>query len=100
MDERLAAMLTLAGAVGRSAGGVLPPGVAPENGLQKDTILAARAVSAAFPEIRTIGGYRPDSLPWHPNGQAIDVMIPDPSSPHGRALGDQVVRFTAAPGYV
>ncbi|WP_081967947.1 hypothetical protein [Mycobacterium kyorinense] len=79
--------------VGRSAGGVLGPGVANEKGLQKDTILAARAVSAAFPEIKTIGGVRPDSLKWHPNGQAIDVMIPDPTSPHGRALGDAVLKF-------
>ena len=82
--------------VGRSAGGVLPPGVASEKGLQRDTILAARAVSAAFPEIRTIGGVRPDSLKWHPNGQAIDVMIPDPSSPQGKALGDAVLRFALA----
>ena len=79
--------------VGRSAGGDLPPGVGSEKGLQKDTILAERAVSAAFPEIRDIGGYRPDSLPWHPQGKAIDVMIPDPTSPHGKALGDAVLRF-------
>ena len=81
-------------AVGATLGaGDLPPGVASERGLQKDTILAARAVSAAFPEIRDIGGWRPDALPWHPNGQAIDVMIPDPTSAHGRALGDAVLRF-------
>jgi hypothetical protein len=83
----------LSGVVGRSVGGELGPGVASERGLQRDTILAARAVSAAFPEIRSIGGVRPDSLKWHPNGQAIDVMIPDPSSPHGKALGDAILRF-------
>jgi hypothetical protein len=85
--------VSVASLVGRSAGGDLPPGVGSEKGLQKDTILAERAVSAAFPEIKTIGGYRPDSLRWHPNGQAIDVMIPDPSSPQGKALGDAVLRF-------
>jgi len=74
-------------------GGDLPPGVGSEKGLQKDTVLAERAVSAAFPEIGSIGGCRPDSLKWHPNGQAIDVMIPDPSSAHGKALGDSVLRF-------
>ena len=74
-------------------GGELAPGVGSEKGLQKDTILAERAVSAAFPEIRNIGGWRPDSLRWHPNGQAIDVMIPDPNSAHGKALGDAVLRF-------
>ncbi|MHA7658474.1 hypothetical protein ACX9NJ_23825 [Mycobacterium sp. ML2] len=84
------------GVVGRSVGGELGPGVASEKGLQRDTILAARAVSAAFPEIRTIGGVRPDSLKWHPNGQAIDVMIPDPTSARGKALGDAVMRFAMA----
>ncbi|ORW07226.1 hypothetical protein AWC14_25075 [Mycobacterium kyorinense] len=61
--------------------------------MQRDTILAARAVSAAFPEIRDIGGARPDSLPWHPQGKAIDVMIPNPTSAHGKALGDAILRF-------
>ena len=40
----------------------------PENGLQKFTVLTNRAVSAAFPQIREIGGVRADSLKWHPNG--------------------------------
>lgn len=73
--------------------GSLPPGAAPEKGLQKDTILAARAISAAFPEIEKIGGVRADSLKWHPNGLAVDVMIPNPTSARGKALGDAVLRF-------
>ena len=76
----------------------LPPGVAPEAGLQVKTILAARAVSALFPEIMQIGGVRPDSMRWHPNGLAIDVMIPDYASPEGRALGDEIVEFVLANG--
>jgi hypothetical protein len=81
--------------VGRSVGGVLSAGNAAgtERGLQKDTILARRAISAAFPQITDIGGVRADSLPWHPNGQAIDCMIPDPLSAQGKALGDQVLHF-------
>jgi hypothetical protein len=71
----------------------LPPGVAPERGLQVRTILAARAVSAAFPEIHSIGGVRPDALRWHPNGLALDVMIPNPSSAQGIALGNQIVMY-------
>lgn len=71
----------------------LPLGVAPEQGLQVDTILAARAVSAAFPEILTIGGVRPDSLKWHPHGMAIDVMIPNARTPEGKALGDSVLAY-------
>jgi hypothetical protein len=84
----------LTGVGGHDLGaGDLTHDTASEKGLQKDTILAARAVSEAFPEIKDIGGCRPDSLPWHPQGKAIDVMIPDPTSPGGRALGDAVMRF-------
>lgn len=69
---------------------------ADEKGLQKYTILAARAISAAFPEIQTIGGVRADSLKWHPQGLALDVMIPNPGSPEGKALGDRVLKFVMA----
>ncbi|WP_076242238.1 hypothetical protein [Mycobacterium sp. NS-7484] len=71
----------------------LPAGRAPEKGLQVETILAARAVSARFPEILDIGGVRADSLKWHPNGLAIDVMIPNYATPEGKALGDRVVAY-------
>jgi hypothetical protein len=72
---------------------LLPKGVAPEHGLQVKTILAARAISAVFPEIRSIGGVRPDALRWHPNGLALDVMIPNPGSAEGVALGNQIVAY-------
>jgi hypothetical protein len=68
-------------------------GVASERGLQVKTILAARSISAAFPEIKNIGGVRPDSLRWHPQGLALDVMIPNPSSAQGIALGNEIVAF-------
>jgi hypothetical protein len=71
----------------------LPEGRAPENGLQVRTIFTARAVSAVFPEIQNIGGVRSDSLRWHPNGLALDVMIPDPGSDSGIALGNQIVAY-------
>ena len=71
----------------------LPAGVAPERGLQVKTILAARSISAAFPEIKSIGGVRPDARPWHPMGLALDVMIPNPSSAAGIALGNEIVSF-------
>nr|WP_198957308.1 hypothetical protein [Mycobacterium lehmannii] len=74
----------------------LPQGKAPENGLQVDTILVARAVSATFPEILTIGGVRSDSLKWHPHGLAIDVMIPDARSAAGIELGDKVLSYVMA----
>jgi hypothetical protein len=72
---------------------LLPVGVAPEQGLQIRTILAARAISAEFPEIHEIGGVRPDPLPWHPNGLALDMMIPNPSSDEGIALGNEIVAY-------
>ena len=71
----------------------LPTGVAPENGLQVKTIWAARAISLLFPQITTIGGYRQDALRWHPNGLAIDVMIPNHNSPEGIELGDQIAGY-------
>ena len=77
----------------RTVDRTLPVGVAPERGLQVKTILAARAISAAFPEIHEMGGVRPDPLPWHPNGLAIDVMIPNPGTTEGIALGNEIVSY-------
>jgi hypothetical protein len=71
----------------------LPVGVANERGLQVKTILAARAISAAFPEIEEIGGVRPDPLPWHPNGLALDITIPNPGTAQGIALGNEIVSY-------
>lgn len=74
----------------------LSPGVAPEQGLQVHTIWAARAISMMFLEIKTIGGYRQDPLKWHPNGLAIDVMIPNFESPEGIELGNQIAGYALA----
>jgi hypothetical protein len=72
---------------------VLPVGLAPEQGLQVRTILASRSISATFPQIHEIGGVRPDPLPWHPLGLALDVMIPNPDSPEGIELGNRIVAY-------
>ncbi len=77
----------------RTVDRTLPVGLAPERGLQVKTILASRAISAAFPEVHNIGGVRPDPLPWHPNGLALDVMIPNPGTPEGIALGNEIVSY-------
>jgi hypothetical protein len=79
--------------VARDVPRLLPAGVAPERGLQVKTILAARSISAAFPEIKNIGGVRPDSKRWHPEGLALDVMIPNPGTTAGIALGNEIVAF-------
>ncbi|OBB99772.1 hypothetical protein A5782_21700 [Mycobacterium sp. 852002-40037_SCH5390672] len=67
--------------------------VAPEQGLQIRTILTARSISADFPQIHEMGGVRPDPLPWHPLGLALDVMIPNPESAEGIALGNAIVAY-------
>jgi hypothetical protein len=77
----------------REAERVLPVGIAPERGLQVKTILVARSISVLFPEIQNIGGVRPDALRWHPDGLALDVMIPNASSAAGIALGNRIVEF-------
>jgi len=74
----------------------LPPGVASEQGLQVHTIWAARAISVLFPEITTIYGFREDPLKWHPNGLAIDVVIPNHHSPAGIELGNQIAGYALA----
>jgi hypothetical protein len=74
----------------------LPAGVASENGLQIHTIWAARAISVLFPDITTIYGYRQDPLKWHPNGLAIDVMIPNHNSKEGIELGNQIAGYALA----
>lgn len=68
----------------------------PEAGLQANTLRAKRAIEAAFPEIQTIGGVRPDALHWHPDGLALDVMIPNPGSAEGYALGDRIWEWAKA----
>ncbi len=72
---------------------MLPVGVAPEGGLQVRTIFVGRSISATFPEIHQIGGYREDPLRWHPDGLALDVMIPRPETKEGIALGNEIVSF-------
>lgn len=72
---------------------MLPPSDAPEGGLQVKTLLAARSISAEFPQITSMSGVRPDAKPWHPNGLAVDVMIPNPGSAEGIALGDAILAY-------
>ena len=74
----------------------LPVGIAPEQGLQVHTIWVARAISVMFPEITTIGGARQDALRWHPNGLAIDVMIPNHNTDEGIELGNQIAGLALA----
>lgn len=64
-----------------------------EQGLTPNALRALNAIRKEFPEITTIGGVRPDSLPDHPSGLALDFMIPDPTSATGEALGNDIASY-------
>lgn len=70
------------------------PKIQSKEHLQKDTIRVARAVAQKFPDLKTIGGWRPnDPYPDHPSGRAADIMIPDYDSDKGRKLGDDIKAY-------
>lgn len=59
--------------------------------LAPDAIAVQDYVLATYPEITTIGGWRPnDPYPDHPSGRALDIMIPGWDTPEGRDLGDRI----------
>ena len=94
--ESLAALAANAPVAAQNFQFALSPGVASEERLQVKTIWAARVISVLFPQIKTIYGYRQDPLPWHPNGLAIDVMIPNHDTPEGIELGNQIAGYALA----
>ncbi|ODQ92878.1 peptidase M23, partial [Dietzia alimentaria] len=68
--------------------------IASKENLQVDSIRVARAVAQRFPDVKTIGGWRPvDAYPDHPSGRAVDIMIPDYSSSEGRELGNRITNY-------
>jgi hypothetical protein len=46
-----------------------------ESLLQPDTIDLLHHVEETFPEVPNIGGWRPDKIPDHPSGRALDIMV-------------------------
>lgn len=66
--------------------------------LQKDAYQLARAVQDQFPELETIGGWRPtDAISQdHPEGRAVDIMIPDYASEDGKKLGAEINAYVWA----
>ena len=64
-----------------------------EKGLKPNAVKVHRAVRARFPQIKTIYTIRPDSIPDHPSGRALDLMIPNYKSKSGRALGFEVAAW-------
>ena len=74
----------------------------PEAGLTENSVNAKRLIEGSFPAIKNIGGYRPpDVTPFgtfteHSSGEAIDVMIPNWTTPAGKAYGDQIAQWALA----
>ncbi|MDN5805317.1 MAG: M23 family metallopeptidase, partial [Microlunatus sp.] len=64
-----------------------------EKGLTRDALLVLRCGKAKFPILTDFGGKRPDPLPDHPSGRAVDIMIPDYRTSEGKALGWQLARW-------
>ncbi|MEV4156851.1 M23 family metallopeptidase [Nocardia salmonicida] len=82
-----------AGAAAGSELPEMPASIGLERGLQVDSIRLARTIVQRFPQVQKIYGQREDPLPDHPSGRAIDIMIPDPTSGDGKALGDRIADF-------
>ncbi|BAK33739.1 hypothetical protein MLP_07250 [Microlunatus phosphovorus NM-1] len=74
----------------------LIPAYPVEKGLKPNAIKVHRAVRAKFPQITSIGGVRPDPLPDHPSGRALDLMIPKYKTAAGKALGKEVALWAKA----
>ena len=53
-------------------------------GLTKNALAVLAAVKYSFPGMTNIGGVRPDSMPDHPSGRALDFMTSD------RGYGDAI----------
>lgn len=78
-----------------TAGELTPvPEVFNEAHMQVDSVRIGRAVAHKFPEITTIGGWRPsDPFPDHPSGRAVDIMIDNWDTDEGKQLGDEVLAY-------
>ncbi|MGI8458084.1 MAG: SH3 domain-containing protein [Propionibacteriaceae bacterium] len=73
---------------GTDISGPCASGSSVENGLTPDAIKVHRAICHRFPSVKSYGGVRPDSLPEHPSGRALDAMIA--TSSQGRAIATWV----------
>ena len=62
----------------------MPAGLASESGLTPNAVQLNRIVTQMFPQLDSIGGWRPpDGFNEHSSGEALDIMVQG-------ALGDQV----------
>jgi hypothetical protein len=55
------------------------------NGLCPNARNLAAYIQATYPNVNSIGGVRPDRLPDHPSGHALDIMVGN-----NTALGNRI----------
>lgn len=76
---------------------ICPPSSAfGEGNMQPAAIRGGRCTAAIWPQIQTIGGWRPsDPYPDHPSGRAIDIMMPAGCSadPANVGIGNSIATF-------
>jgi len=57
-------------------------------GLVDNAVALVRYIQATYPNVASIGGVRPDPIPDHPSGRAIDVMVGRDADLGNRVLAD------------
>lgn len=65
-------------------------------GLSNNTYQLLVAVRTNYPQIKTIYGIRADSIPDHPTGHALDLMLPSYSTAAGNAQGWEIAKWARA----
>lgn len=79
------AVTALAVAAHKTATANATPPILGATGLRANTANLAHYIQNTYPGVLSIGGVRPDPLPDHPSGRAIDIMIGS-----NMALGDTI----------
>lgn len=79
-----AVLVSQPSAVMAALGQIAPIPTVGMNGLVPNARRLVAYIMATYPGVRSIGGVRPDPLPDHPSGRAIDIMVAD------MGLGDAI----------
>ena len=83
VKRMIAAAAVVVAATATAPAGAVP--IVGGQGLVPNARNLAEYVRANYPGVLSIGGVRPDPLPDHPSGRAIDVMVGN-----NTALGNQI----------
>ncbi|MFX4272111.1 SH3 domain-containing protein [Propionibacteriaceae bacterium Y1685] len=66
------------------------------SGLRPSTKNLMYVIHNRYPQIKWYNGVRPDSLPDHPSGRALDIMLTDYKSANSRATGYEIANYVRA----